>query len=111
MAYERISMLVLEKDDAGQYQHDSATKFCENVKRELAGMFNFLDRANGMSKLIEATDNPINTIKSINAFTASDDLKKSKNKAEEKTKKSKTGTVYVQEIATRLDAYKMRLIG
>jgi hypothetical protein len=38
MAYERISKLVLEKDDAGQYQHNSATKFCENVKRESAGM-------------------------------------------------------------------------
>jgi hypothetical protein len=57
-----------------------------------------------MSKLIKATDNPINTIKSIDAFTASDVLRKSKNKAEEKTKKSKTGTVYVQEITTRSDA-------
>jgi SPX domain protein involved in polyphosphate accumulation len=70
MAYERISKLALEKDDMGQYQHDSATKFCENVKRELAGMFNLLDRANGMSKLIKATSNPINTIKSIDAFTS-----------------------------------------
>jgi SPX domain protein involved in polyphosphate accumulation len=70
MAYKRISKLALEKDNTGQYQHDSATKFCENVKRELAGMFNFLDRANGMSKLIEATSNPINTIKSIDAFTS-----------------------------------------
>ena len=104
MAYERISKLVLEKDDAGQYQHDSATKFCENVKRELAGMFNLLDREHGMSKLIEASDNIINTIKSIDAFTASDVLKKSKNEADYKTKNSKTNTVYLPEITTRSDA-------
>jgi hypothetical protein len=62
MAYERINKLGLEKDDAGQYQHDTATKFCENIKRKLAGMFNLLDKNNGMSKLMEEADNPINTI-------------------------------------------------
>ena len=68
-------------------------------------MFNHLDRANGMlSKLIEATSNPINTIKSINAFTASDVLKKSKQEADKITKESKSGLVYIPEITTRLDA-------
>jgi hypothetical protein len=104
MAYERISKLVLDKDDAGQYQHDSAVKFNENVKRELAGMFNLLDRAHGMSKLIESADNHINTIKSIDAFTASDVLKKSKQEADKKTKESRTNTVYLPEITTRSDA-------
>jgi hypothetical protein len=104
MAYERVSKLVLEKDDAGQYQHDSATKFCENVKQELAGMFNLLDPTHGMSKLLEEADNPINTIKSSDAFTASDELQNEKKKAEEKTKNSKKNAVYLLEINTRSDA-------
>jgi SPX domain protein involved in polyphosphate accumulation len=104
MAYKRISKLVLKKDGAGQYQHDSTTKFCENVKRELAGMFDLLDRVHGMSKLIEAADNPINTIQSIDAFTASKVLNKSKKEADQKTKDSKAGMVYVAEITTRSDA-------
>jgi SPX domain protein involved in polyphosphate accumulation len=108
MAYKCISKLVLKKDDAGQYQHDSATKFCENVKRELAGMFNLLNRANGMSKLIEATNNRIKTIKSIDAFTASDVLKKSKQEADKKTKESKSGLVYIPEITTRSLGCKLR---
>jgi hypothetical protein len=77
-----VSKHVLEKDDVGQYQHDSATKFCENVNRELAGMFNLHDRTHRMSKLLEEAANPINTIKSTNAFTASDVLRNEKKKAE-----------------------------
>lgn len=67
-------------------------------------MFNLLDRMNGMSKLMDETDNPINTIKLIDAFTASDVLRNEKKKADEKTKNSKTNTVRLPEINTRSDA-------
>jgi hypothetical protein len=79
MAYECISKLVCEKDYVGQYQHESANKFCENVQRELAGMFNLLDRTHEMSKFMEQeADNPINTIKSTDAFIASNVLRNEK---------------------------------
>jgi hypothetical protein len=56
-----------------------------------------------MSKLLEEAANPINTIKSTNAFTASDVLRNEKKKAEEKTKNSKNNTVYLPKINTRSD--------
>ena len=60
----------------GQYQHDNAVKFTQQLKHKLKGMFNLLDSQNGMEKLADAAPNNINKIKSTDAFDASKILAK-----------------------------------
>jgi hypothetical protein len=67
MAYDRIIKLKLNKDEAGQYQHDDAVKFIENTVRELKGMFNLLDKNNGMARLMEQRSNAINNVQTTDA--------------------------------------------
>ena len=76
-------------------------------------MVKLLDRTNGMSKLFEAADNQINTIKSTTAFTASDILKKYKDQATKKglTTLEITEQSDAQDEADRINQYSQAVIG
>ena len=102
MAYKLISKLPFEKDENGQYKHDDAIKFVEEIKRKLKEMFNLLDPMNGMAALAEDGSNDINDIKSTSVYLPSDILKASKKEAEEELKK--TGETVEPEIKTQTDA-------
>jgi hypothetical protein len=100
MAYDRIIILKLLKDEAGQYQHDDAV--IDNTVRELKGMFNLLDKNNGMAWLMNQCSNSINSVQTTDAYTASDVIKKSKKEAAEET--ARLGMQVLPEITTRPDA-------
>ena len=102
MANERVQKITLEKDETGQYQHDAAVKYIELIKRELRGMFNLLDRQNGMFLLGDKTTNKINSIKSTDAYDATDILRQSKQKAEKESRS--LGAVVTPDITARSDA-------
>jgi hypothetical protein len=99
---EHLAHLTLNKDENGQYNHDDAVKFCDNVEKELKGRFNLLDRKNGMALLMSSTTNKINAVKSSDAYDATDVLRKSQKEAAAISQS--TGTTAVPDITTRTDA-------
>ena len=56
------SSLSLTKNGSGQYDHAVAQTLLNGVDRLLTGLYNTSDPGNGMQKLLDVTENFVNTI-------------------------------------------------
>jgi hypothetical protein len=102
---DALKEIKLTTDEAGQYQHDEAIKFIDQLKQVAAEMANPEDTTKtGMSKLFDEAPNELNSIKTKDIYSWRDIIKREKDKADAKTKNSTIGKVYQPEITTRSEA-------
>jgi hypothetical protein len=102
---DALKEIKLQTDEAGQYQHDEAIKFKDQLIQVATEMANPEDNTkSGMRKLFEQASNELNSIKTKDIFSWRDIIKQEKDKADAKTKNSTIGKVYQPDIATRGEA-------
>jgi hypothetical protein len=61
---DALKDITLPTNKAGQYQHDGAVKFCNQLQQIAKEMANPEDTPHGMSKLFKEAPNALNSIKS-----------------------------------------------